>query len=205
MRSLIAMLVAVAALGGCRGEPSKLPPVHLNPNMDTQAKYKAYGASHLFQDGRAMREPPAHTVQYGLAKESDELYRGQDEFGNFVTKFPMQLDLKLMKRGQERYNIFCAPCHDASGGGKGMVAQRPGLVPPPTFIDSTDVNGRRIMNMPVGEIFNTITNGKNTMPAYRSQIPTEDRWAIIAYVRALQRGQNARENDVPVDQREGKK
>jgi hypothetical protein len=113
--------------------------------MDTQDKYKAYGASHLFQDGRAMREPPAHTVQYGLSKESDEIYRGQDEFGNFITKFPVTLDKKLMKRGQERYNIFCAPCHDKSGGGKGMVAQRPGLVPPPSFIDSTDANGRRII------------------------------------------------------------
>lgn len=205
MRHLILALAAMAALGGCRGEPSKLPPVHLNPNMDTQDKYKAYGASHLFQDGRTMREPPANTVQYGLAKASDELYRGQDEFGRFVDKFPaeLRLDMKLMKRGQERFNIFCSPCHDASGGGKGMVAQRPGLVPPPTFIDGTDVNGRRIINMPVGEIFNTITNGKNTMPAYRSQIPTEDRWAIIAYLRALQRGQNARKSDIPADQ-EGK-
>jgi mono/diheme cytochrome c family protein len=200
MRSLIAMLVAAAALGGCRGEPSKLPPVHLNPNMDTQDKYKAYGASHLFQDGRTMREPPANTVQFGLSKESDEIYRGQDEFGNFISKFPVTLDAKLMKRGQERYDIFCAPCHDKSGGGKGMVAQRPGLVPPPSFVDSTDVNGRRIINMPVGEIFNTITNGKNTMPAYRTQIPTDDRWAIIAYLRALQRGQNARLSDVPADQ-----
>lgn len=200
MRSLIALLVAVAALGGCRGEPSKLPPVHLNPNMDTQAKYKAYGESHLFQDGRAMREPPAHTVQYGLSKESDELYRGTDEMGHFISKFPMPVDAKLMKRGQERYNIFCAPCHDRSGGGRGLVAQRPGLVPPPTFIDSADANGRRIIGMPVGEIFNTITNGKNTMPGYRSQIPTEDRWAVIAYLRALQRGQNARMSDVPAEQ-----
>lgn len=197
MRSLITLLVAAAALAGCRGEPSRLPPVHLNPNMDTQHKYKAYGHSTLFADGRTMREPPAGTVQYHLSKDSDELWRGTDEFGNFVTKFPMPVDLKLMTRGQERFNIFCAPCHDRSGGGKGMVAQRPGLVPPPTFIDPNDVNGKRIMDMPVGELFNTITNGKATMPAYRSQIPTEDRWAIVAYVRALQRGQNARIGDAP--------
>lgn len=199
MRSLIPMLLAVAVLGGCRGEPSKLPPVHLNPNMDTQAKYKAYGESHLFADGRTMREPPAGTVQHGLGKESDEIYRGQDEYGNFISKFPVPLDEKLMSRGQERFNIYCSPCHDKSGGGKGMVVQR-GLTPPPTFIDPADVNGRRIMNMPVGEIFNTITNGKNTMPAYRSQIPTEDRWAIVAYLRALQRGQNAKQSDIPPDQ-----
>jgi len=200
MRSLIALVIAAAALGGCRGEPSRLPPVHLNPNMDTQDKYKAYGHSNLFQDGRTMREPPAHTVQYGLGKVDDDVYRGQDEYGDFITKFPLTLDKKLLDRGQERYNIFCAPCHDKSGSGKGMVAQRPGLVPPPTFVDPSDPNGRRIIKMPVGEIFNTITNGKNTMPAYRSQIPTEDRWAIVAYVRALQRGQNARLSDVPADQ-----
>lgn len=200
MRSLIPLLIAAAVLGGCRGEPSKLPPIHLNPNMDTQAKYKAYGESQLFADHRTMREPPAGTVPHGLAKESDEIYRGEDEYGHFISKFPVPLDEKTMRRGQERFNIFCSPCHDKSGNGKGIVAQR-GLTPPPSFVDSTDVNGRRIIAMPVGEIFNTITNGKNTMPAYRSQIPTEDRWAIIAYLRALQRGQNARSEDVPADQR----
>lgn len=192
MRILIAVAL-LSSLAACRGEPSKLPPIHLNPNMDTQDKYKAYGESKLFEDSRTMRPVPEGTVQYGVSRADDEQYRGRDEFGNLSAKWPagIKLDAALMKRGQERYNIFCAPCHDQSGNGQGMVVRaNAGLTPPPSFIDPANPNAKRIAEAPVGEIYDTISNGKNTMPGYSAQIPVEDRWAIVAYLRALQRSQN---------------
>ena len=200
IRTLIAVAL-LSSLAACRGEPSKLPPIHLNPNMDTQDKYKAYGESKLFEDGRTMRPIPEGTIQYGASRADDALYRGRDEqrateadeYGPFTAEWPeaLKLDAALMQRGQQRYNIYCAPCHDQSGNGKGMVVlANAGLTPPPSFISAEDPNAKRIATMPVGEIYDTISHGKNTMPGYAAQIPVEDRWAIVAYLRALQRAQN---------------
>lgn len=191
--AMIAAL-ALAALAGCRGEVSREPPVHLNQNMDFQDKYKPFGQSKIFDDARTMRIPPRGTVARGFLKEDDALYRGQDDEGNFVSSMPIAVDMATLKWGQERYNIYCAPCHDKTGSGKGVVVSR-GLVPPPTYHQD------RLRAMPVGELYNVISNGVRTMPAYRHQIPVEDRWAIVAYIRALQRSQFASASDVPEDKR----
>lgn len=192
--TLMVALSATAALTGCRGEVSRKPPVHLNQNMDFQDKYMPFGQSTIFDDARTMRLPPRGTVAQGQLKEDDRLYRGQDEEGNFVTTMPIAVDMDVLKWGQERYNIFCAPCHDKSGSGKGIVVSR-GLVPPPSYHQD------KLRAMSVGELYGVISNGVRTMPSYRHQIPVEDRWAIVAYIRALQRSQFAGASDVPEDKR----
>jgi mono/diheme cytochrome c family protein len=197
-------LMGLALLAGCRGEPSREPPVHLNPNMDTQDRYNPYGPSTMFADGKVMQEPPEGTVAWGdrtfvkndgLLKDDDAKYRGRTAEGEYVTRFPESVPVTadLLKRGQERFNIYCSPCHDRAGEGKGIVAVRgegQGFVQPPSFHQD------RIRQMPVGQIYETIRNGVRNMPSYRHQIPVEDRWAIVAYVRALQRSQYASAQDV---------
>ena len=221
---LLCLGATLAGLAGCRGAPSEEPPVHLNPNMDTQDKYKPYRASGFFKDGMAMRTPPAGTVPWaraadlgikradpsspnyllydraGALKASDHFYRGEQN-GKSATQLPtckgadqidcVKVDAAFIKRGQGRYDIYCAPCHDYAGYGKGPVPLAGGMVPPPSYHDDY----RR--NLQVGDLFKAITNGVRTMPSYAHQIPEADRWAIVAYIRALQRSQHASEADVP--------
>ena len=193
--------VALAGLFGCRGEPSELPPVHLNPNMDTQDKYKPYRVSAFFEDGRAMRTPPANTVPYGrvanagfqdpmMLAADDALHLGYSAIGadgqpQWVDTIPLEPSLELLERGQQRYGIYCAPCHDNAGGGKGPVTMRDWPIPVPSYHDD------RLRQMSVGEIYKAITYGvnNNNMPSYAQQIGVNDRWAIVAYVRALQLSQ----------------
>lgn len=193
-QTAVAMCMALLALSACRGQPSEQPPVHLNPNMDTQEKYKAQSVSRFFEDRRTMRMPVEGTVARGNLKEDDAFFRGK-EGDTFIGYIPTDVTDQTMARGQERYNIYCAPCHDQTGGGKGIVATR-GLVPPPSYHED------RIRNMPEGELFNVISNGVRTMPAYRNQIPESDRWAIVGYIRALQRAQLAKLEDVPAEKQQ---
>lgn len=102
--------------------------------------------------------------------------------------------MQLLQRGQERFNIYCSPCHGKTGDGKGIIVQR-GMLPPPSFHEA------RLLQAPDGHFFDVISNGIRNMPTYRHQIPVSDRWAIVAYLRALQRSQNATINDIPVDLR----
>ncbi|MFM7200399.1 MAG: c-type cytochrome [Myxococcota bacterium] len=193
-QTAVAMCMALLALSACRGQPSEQPPVHLNPNMDTQEKYKAQSVSRFFEDRRTMRMPVEGTVARGNLKEDDAFFRGK-EGDTFIGYIPTDVTDQTMARGQERYNIYCAPCHDQTGAGKGIVATR-GLVPPPSYHED------RIRNMPEGELFNVISNGVRTMPAYRNQIPESDRWAIVGYIRALQRAQLAKLEDVPAEKQQ---
>jgi mono/diheme cytochrome c family protein len=194
--TLLLVAIVPVALLGCRGWTSEQPPVHLNPNMDTQVKYKPYRASKFFEDGRAMRMPVEGTVPRTLtgAEErdadflalADDMYTGQVD-GKDILGFPegFEVNETVLARGQERYNIFCAPCHAKDGAGNGTVARRY-PIPPPTF------HQERIQNLALGNIFQTITHGKNwpNMPSYAAQVSVKDRWAIIAYLRALMRTQN---------------
>ncbi|MEW5702328.1 MAG: cytochrome c [Candidatus Zixiibacteriota bacterium] len=186
-----AALVALAV--GCQGQPSEKPPIHLNPNMVDQEKYKAYGASRFFADSAAMRHPPAGTVARGALHENIVFYTGFDVHGDPAAS-PEPVTMPLLHRGQERFNIYCAPCHGRVGDGRGIMVTR-GYVPPPSFHDD------RIRNMADGVIFDVITNGIRNMPSYSAQIPVTDRWAIIAYLRALQRSQNATLEDIPPEKR----
>ncbi|MFH2055800.1 MAG: cytochrome c [bacterium] len=195
----LASLFAILLLGiGCQGTPSENPPIHLNPDMDQQPRYEPQAESKLFEDGASMREPVPGTVARGELFADDAFYRGHFgplEDSNWVKKNPTEITLASLKRGQERFDIYCSPCHSKIGDGRGIMVQR-GYLPPPDFHQD------RIRAFDDGYIFDVITHGVRNMPAYAHQIPPEDRWAIVAYVRALQRSQNAKLDDVPVELRD---
>lgn len=192
--AFILILLAAVVLTGCfRGEPSGKPPLHANPNMDDQPRYNSQAKSEFFPDGATMRTPVAGTVPQGWLHEDQIYYTGKVDTVP-VAKSPVPTTTLLLRRGQERYNIYCAPCHSRIGDGRGIVVER-GLLPPPSFHDE------RLRKAPDGHFFDVMTNGIRNMPPYRFQVTVEDRWAIVAYLRALQRSQNARLEDVPSEMR----
>lgn len=190
----LAFLIIVSLfVSAClQGSPSDKPAIHLNPNMDDQQRYDAQEKSPFFADGRAMRTPIEGTVARGEFYEDEAYALGKNERGDYIDLIPVLLDEKIMMRGQERYNIYCAPCHSMSGDGKGIVVKR-GFLPPPSFHQDN------VRDFKDGYIYDVITNGVRNMPDYKKQIPIADRWAIVGYVRALQRTQNASAEDVPKD------
>ena len=157
--------------------------------MDAQPKYKAQRANPVYADGRATRLPDADTVAVGELKEDPHFYRGKMN-GGWARTFPPQVRLEeaTMKRGQERFGIYCTPCHGEGGEGNGMVAKRAEELQQGTWVPPTNLTQDHLRQMAVGELFNTISNGVSNMPAYGPQIATADRWAIVMYLRALQRG-----------------
>jgi len=168
---------AVAVLAGCRQD------------MHNQPKYRAYSYSSFWSDSRSMRPKVDHTIARGQLKIDSALHRGRAG-DQFVNDIPYKLTHEFVARGQQRFNIYCTPCHGGAGDGEGIVAQR-GFKHPPTYHQD------RLRNQPVGYIFDVITNGYGSMISYASRIPARDRWAIVAYVRALQLSQNANVSDVP--------
>src|SRR5687768_11660144 len=180
------VLIAVVPLAGCaRGCTSSRPPIHLNPSMDNQPKVRAQSASAFFYDGSAMRQPIPGTIAIGGLKEDTAFFTGKTADGQFVAAIPVTVDENVLARGRERYTIYCQPCHDARGDGKGILFQR-GNVPTATF------HQEKMLKYSDGQIFDIMTNGQGLMPAYRWPIPPADRWAIVAYVRGLQRDRQAR-------------
>ncbi len=193
----IGLFLVLFSISGCfQGRPSSKEPIHLNPNMDRQQKYRPQAESNYFEDGATMRPIVEGTVARGELKDDTRFYFGKDSKGNFIKGFPKQIELnmELLNRGQERFNIFCSPCHGRIGNGRGIVVER-GMLPPPSF--HTD----SIRAYPNGRVFDVITNGIRNMQPYKYQVPVKDRWAIIAYLRALQRSQNATIQDVPQNER----
>ncbi len=162
--------------------------------MHDQPRYEPLEASDFFSDGRGSRPLVAGTVARGHLREDDHFYTGK--LGtNFVDTFPFPLTRQILERGQERFNIFCSPCHDRLGNGEGMVVQRGFRRPPSFHID-------RLRGAPAGYYFDVISNGFGAMQDYAAQVPARDRWAIVAYIRALQLSQRARLVDVPPEQRD---
>lgn len=186
-------LLAAVLVAGCRGSRSESPPIHLNPNMDQQDRFDPQEPSSFFADGRAMRPPVPGTIARGSLREDDHLYRGKVG-DTYATTLPagVTLDQKLLERGQKRYDIYCAPCHDQSGQGRGIIVER-GLTPPPTY------HSDRLRTAPLGYVYEVVSNGVRTMPSYAAQIPVHDRWAIVAYVRALQLSRVATLDQIPGD------
>lgn len=161
--------------------------MHDNPRADPLE------ASRVFADGSASRPLVEGTVPRGFLRDDDLLYTGKSG-GQAATEFPFAVTRATLDRGQERYNIFCAPCHSEIGDGRGMVVQRGHRQPPSFHID-------RLRQAPPGYVFDVITNGFGAMPDYRSQITPEDRWAVVAYLKALQLSQHATMADVPEAER----
>jgi mono/diheme cytochrome c family protein len=162
-------------------------------DMVDQAKQKPLSASPMFRDGRSSRLPVEGTVARGQLFEDTHLYTGKVN-GKLVTNYPFPVTDKTLEIGQEKFNVFCAPCHDRTGSGRGMIVQR-GYGPPPSYhID-------RLRESPEGYFFDVITNGYRTMPAYAAQIKPKERWAIVAYVRALQLSQRTPVKDLSTEER----
>lgn len=187
------LIMGMIILVSCSQErPSVDPPIHLNPNMDDQPKYEAMEESDFFLDKSTMRMPVEGTVARNRLNEDIGYFYGKNSDNTFVKKAPVNITPALLKRGQERFNIYCAPCHGLTGAGQGIVIKK-GFLPPNSFhID-------RLRDIEDGYVFDVITNGIRNMPTYAYQVPVDDRWAIVAYVRALQRSQNATINDIPED------
>lgn len=179
---VLAMLVLLAVVtAGCRQDMHDAP------------RYEAFEASATFADNRASRTPPVGTVPRGWLRDDEALYTGKLA-GQLVDEFPFAIAHADLVRGQQRFNIYCTPCHGALGDGNGMVVQR-GLRQAASFHQD------RLRQERVGYVFDVITNGFGAMPDYAAQIPVRDRWLIVAYVRALQLSQHASVSDLPADQR----
>ncbi|MEW5979150.1 MAG: cytochrome c [Acidobacteriota bacterium] len=179
MMSLAVLLVSVSA---CRQD------------MHDQPKLEALESSSFFPDGRASRPLVPGTVARGQLRNDPQLYTGKVN-NEFVDSFPFPVTKEVLERGRERFNIFCTPCHDYTGNGEGMVVRR-GFKQPPSFhID-------RLRKAAAGYLFDVITNGFGAMQDYAAQVKVEDRWAIVAYIRALQLSQNASAADTPPEELE---
>jgi mono/diheme cytochrome c family protein len=153
-------------------------------DMHDQPKYKTLAPSAFFPNGQSARPLVADTVARGHLDDDLEFYSGKTAAGKPLDVFPMAVTADVLKRGRERFNIYCSPCHDRTGSGRGMVVRR-GFKPPPSL------HAERLVQAPPGHFFDVMTNGFGAMPDYRSQVAAADRWAIVAYIRALQRSQQA--------------
>jgi mono/diheme cytochrome c family protein len=163
-------------------------------DMYQQPKYTPLESSESFNDGRSARPLEPDTVAQGQLRTNALFYAGKSD-GKDATTLPMPLTVQLLKRGEERYDIYCAPCHDRIGNGNGMIVQR-GFRPPASF------HIQRLRDAPIGHFYNVMSKGFGAMADFSSQITPEDRWAIAAYIRALQLSQHATLAEAPLEQRQ---
>ncbi len=199
--ALIALLPVL--LLGCRGATKKKAPIHPNWNMDQVTRFDPQEPSDFFADNRSTRPQVAGTITSAdprgdvalcvLPEANPHLCQGRTDSGDWATTMPAELplDMALLDRGQERYDIFCAPCHDRAGTSDGMVARR-GMKP-------ITIHQELVREREIGKLYDIVASGGAIMPDYAAQIPVEDRWAIAAYVRALQISQYATLEQVPED------
>ena len=204
----ILTIVAVLSIFGLRGSKSTKPPIEIFPDMDHQARYKPQGANSFFSDGRDDRPIPANTVARGNYFNQSEVFssdfsdsnlgntvfnRGKDVNGNFVKKIPLEITYELMETGRQKYEIFCISCHGAAGDGNG-VTKRYGVL-------AASYHDDRLRDVEDGYIYDVITNGKNLMYGLKDRMTLEECWATVLYVRALQRSQNSKVEDLSAAQR----
>jgi mono/diheme cytochrome c family protein len=189
MKLLVPTLCLLAViLSGCSG-PQRVPPIEVWPDMKRDGKFKAQMETTLFTDGRASRRPVAGTIARG--NDRDDAYATGISGDTYIGQNPLPIDADTLALGQARFNTYCSPCHSRVGDGKGIVALRTPSWQPANLHDP------RILNQSDGEIFNTVSYGRRSMPGYRFQMTDHDRWAIVAYLRALQRTTNGAMDDVP--------
>jgi mono/diheme cytochrome c family protein len=201
MKSLGFITVAALFATACQGGTFSEPPIHLQQNMDFQKRIEPQ-EENPYTGAMGNRKPVEGTVKIGGLTVDDHLHRAKVE-GELVEDLPevdengepLQLNEEFLARGQERFNIYCQPCHAKTGSGKGLVSMNSGgNIQPPALYNE------RLLTMPIGHFYDVITNGvNNNMPPYRAQIPVRDRWAIAAYVRVLQRAAYADGSAVPDD------
>jgi mono/diheme cytochrome c family protein len=190
-------VVTVMLIAGKRGDISRKPPIEVFPDMDRMPKLRPQAANSFFGDGMSSQLPVPGTVARGSAYQDIPANTGKEPgTTNWVLNIPVPVNAQLLARGQERYGIYCSVCHSPAGDGKGITGKY-------GMIAMANLHDPRIVKMPDGELFTVITYGRNLMGPYGGQIDLQDRWAIIAYVRALQRSRLAILDDVPADQREG--
>jgi hypothetical protein len=163
--------------------------------MADQPRYEPLESSTFFQDGRSSRPLPLNVVARGFLNDNEHLFAGRVN-GSLATTFPFELSASVLERGRDRYNIFCTPCHDQTGGGAGMAVRRGFRSPPPSF------HSDRLREAPLGHFYDVITNGFGAMNDYAAEIRPRDRWAVVAYIRALQLSQNARVQDLAPEDRQ---
>ncbi len=208
-RWLVYMLVVVACLAlfpplfvaKARLTKSTKPRIHIIQDMDNQPRYEAQQPHPRFADGRSQRAEVGGTVARVDWPRDAHFHDGKMAEGGWVTTYPPRLKTDFtaafVTRGQRQFNIYCAPCHGLGGAGDGIVNQRAFELDTPGWVPPTSMLSQGVLEQPHGQIYNSITNGVRTMPPYGDQIPPRDRWAIVAYIRALQRSQQATVEDVP--------
>jgi mono/diheme cytochrome c family protein len=179
---LMAMLLVGWTIAGCRQQ------------MADQPHQRPLEPSNFFDDGMASRPVEPGTVARSGREQNDQLLSGKVD-GKLADTFPFQVTMEVLARGQERYEIFCSPCHDRLGTGQGMIVRR-GFTPARSFHDA------RLRDAPAGHFFEVMTQGFGPMPSYANQLSEHDRWAVIAYIRALQFSRNARLDQLPPEDRE---
>ncbi|NLX94970.1 MAG: DUF3341 domain-containing protein [Rhodopirellula sp.] len=201
--AVLAVLALLPPLGVAwyRSGAKKLPRIHPVLDMDVQPKYRAQAFSPIFPGGQASRPPVPGAVAKGEMEDNAALYLGRVG-EKWVDEFPLRVSMEAVERGQRRFNVYCAPCHGLTGEGDGMVSQRATQRAEANWVPPLSLQAEPVRAQPVGQLYGTVTNGIRTMPPYASQIPVEDRWAIVLYVKALQRSQNATLEDVPAEMRD---
>jgi len=196
LRRQAALVLVVIAAGllssACSNFPSRQPPIWVWFDMKKQDKYKSQAESPFFADGRTSRRPVEGAVAQETYRPDVAYSTGITEAGLYAARNPEPITADLLKRGQERYNIYCAPCHDRTGTGRGIVPSKAIWVP-------GNLHDERIVAFVDGEFYHVISNGRRSMPGYKNQITEQDRWAIVAYIRALQRAWKGNIADVPAD------
>ncbi len=177
-RRLAAIAIAAALLAGCRQDMHQAP------------RYDPLEQSDFFADGRTARPFVEHTIARGFLREDTRFYTGKEPDGRLLETVPLPVDRTLLERGQDRFDVYCSPCHGRTGDGNGMVVQR-------GFKQPTSYHTDRLRAQPVGYFYDVITSGFGAMQDYSAQVAPRDRWAIAAYVRALQFSRHADAADVP--------
>ena len=190
-RARLAVLASLAS--ALAGTPGCTCSSDVFQRMEAQRKYLPYQENDLFPDGRAMRSPPPGTVPREVLARSAVPAAGRSPEGTVITRIPLAVTPELMARGRKRFDIYCATCHGLLGDGNSMVARNMSVRPPPSLHDFA---GR-----PVGWYFDVVTEGFGLMPSYRQELSTEDRWAVVAYLLALQRSQRAPLAQAPPEER----